>query len=98
MYAEKMLNNPTKDFDDSKQSNRYGYNLLAVSKVNPKFKNTLENMAKQYGIEVKKSLFDYFDYDIENDESYEDNDASNPDLFNSTSYKVAAALDSVFGC
>lgn len=51
---------------------------------------------------VKKSLADIImldEYEHEDfDEDYSDFDASQPDLFNSPSYKVSAALDSVFGC
>lgn len=50
---------------------------------------------------VKKALFDLIDMldESEDEETdFEDNDASQPDLFNSPAYKVSAALDSVFGC
>ena len=50
---------------------------------------------------VKKGLLDLIDMldESEDEETdFEDNDASQPDLFNSPAYKVSAALDSVFGC
>ena len=50
---------------------------------------------------VKKSLADIImldEYEHDDfDEDFEDYDASQPDLFNSTAYKVSDALDSVFG-
>lgn len=51
--------------------------------------------------DIKKALFDLIDMldESEDEETdFEDNDASQPDLFNSPAYKVSAALDSVFGC
>ena len=63
------------------------------------------------GKTVNKSLLDNilmldeyehedFDEDFDEDEltDFSDNDARQPDLFNSTQYKVANALDEVFGC
>lgn len=106
--AEKQLENPKSNYEDE-FTNPYGIRLVAASRINPEFRTALVNMAKEYGLEIKKSIFDFIDFDVDDsedeelepdfeDEDYSDYDASQPDLFNTPAYKVSAALDSVFGC
>ena len=80
-----------------KNSYDYGHRLLAFSMKYPEFKRNFENVIKEKGIDISKSLFDFMDiYDIEEEEfvdnDYMDYDATQPELFNTISYKVAEAI------
>ena len=106
--AEKMYDKPTMTFTTSLTKNKYGYSLLAASRKRPDFRTELEKMAEEYGVQIKKSLFDDFVIDnfieediddIEKDKEEEslwnDYSAEQPELFNSTAMKVREALDRI---
>ena len=84
----------------------YMHNKLAEK--HPEVKEKLEAELEKRGISVKKSLFDGFlleslledeeDFDDEDETEYNDYSAEQPELFNSTEFKVREALNRRFNC